>query len=223
MTILQFPFPSSKSFYVDSGNSTIDVVEDIPVDVPNFLPTHHPGARLSYPIVNFSLMLYGSFSHFLLIRLFRLLFSSVGMKTPYLIPAFQKYHSSKPDVSQKEWNFHEIQYLSYMNEIVNAKKHEYWLLVAQWKHTVLIMAQRKMMCRGYPNSISIEVGVLSMKSLAYRVFGVSLISHMDRKVQEEDINNRQKNQAKMTKTEHGMEKDCAKPWPKSTNAKSDQY
>ncbi|GJT52471.1 hypothetical protein Tco_0978628 [Tanacetum coccineum] len=35
--------PEFESFYVDypnSGNSTIDVVEDIPVDVPNVLPTH---------------------------------------------------------------------------------------------------------------------------------------------------------------------------------------
>ncbi|GKG28947.1 hypothetical protein Tco_0416312, partial [Tanacetum coccineum] len=36
--------PEFESFHVDypdSGNSTIDVVEDIPVDVPNILPTHH--------------------------------------------------------------------------------------------------------------------------------------------------------------------------------------
>ncbi|GJZ05088.1 hypothetical protein Tco_0538363 [Tanacetum coccineum] len=32
--------PEFESFYVDSGDSTIDVVEDIPVDVPNILPTH---------------------------------------------------------------------------------------------------------------------------------------------------------------------------------------
>ncbi|GJS05728.1 hypothetical protein Tco_0322236 [Tanacetum coccineum] len=35
--------PEFESFHVDypnSGNSTIDVVEDIPVDVPNILPTH---------------------------------------------------------------------------------------------------------------------------------------------------------------------------------------
>ncbi|GJT70887.1 hypothetical protein Tco_1030173 [Tanacetum coccineum] len=35
--------PEFESFYVDypnSGNSTIDVVEDIPVDMPNVLPTH---------------------------------------------------------------------------------------------------------------------------------------------------------------------------------------
>ncbi|GJZ61576.1 hypothetical protein Tco_0617713 [Tanacetum coccineum] len=35
--------PEFKSFHVDypnSGNSTIDVVEDIPVDVPNIFPTH---------------------------------------------------------------------------------------------------------------------------------------------------------------------------------------
>ncbi|GKF95438.1 hypothetical protein Tco_0288173 [Tanacetum coccineum] len=35
--------PEFESFYVDypnSENSTIDVVEDIPVDVPNVLPTH---------------------------------------------------------------------------------------------------------------------------------------------------------------------------------------
>ncbi|GJS62601.1 hypothetical protein Tco_0657385 [Tanacetum coccineum] len=93
--------PEFESFYVDypnSGNSTIDVVEDIPVDVPNvFAPPIPSWSKISYPLVNFSLMLYGSFSHFLLIRLFRLLFSPVGMKTPYLIPAFQKYHSSRPD------------------------------------------------------------------------------------------------------------------------------
>ncbi|GJR29161.1 hypothetical protein Tco_1105393 [Tanacetum coccineum] len=36
--------PEPESFHVDypdSGNSTIDVVEDIPVDVPNILPTHN--------------------------------------------------------------------------------------------------------------------------------------------------------------------------------------
>ncbi|GKB37389.1 hypothetical protein Tco_0882331 [Tanacetum coccineum] len=36
--------PEFESFHVDypdSGDSTIDVVEDIPVDVPNILPTHH--------------------------------------------------------------------------------------------------------------------------------------------------------------------------------------
>ncbi|GJU85634.1 hypothetical protein Tco_1293180 [Tanacetum coccineum] len=36
-------FPEFESFHVDypdSGDSTIDVVEDIPVDVPNILPTH---------------------------------------------------------------------------------------------------------------------------------------------------------------------------------------
>ncbi|GKG39051.1 hypothetical protein Tco_0460763, partial [Tanacetum coccineum] len=35
--------PEFESFHVDypdSGDSTIDVVEDIPVDVPNILPTH---------------------------------------------------------------------------------------------------------------------------------------------------------------------------------------
>ncbi|GKA50500.1 hypothetical protein Tco_0743573 [Tanacetum coccineum] len=35
--------PEFESFhvdYLDSGDSTIDVVEDIPVDVPNILPTH---------------------------------------------------------------------------------------------------------------------------------------------------------------------------------------
>ncbi|GJV48384.1 hypothetical protein Tco_1438596 [Tanacetum coccineum] len=35
--------PEFKSFHVDypdSGDSTIDVVEDIPIDVPNILPTH---------------------------------------------------------------------------------------------------------------------------------------------------------------------------------------
>ncbi|GJY06793.1 hypothetical protein Tco_0373847 [Tanacetum coccineum] len=36
-------FPEFESFHVDypdSGDSTIDMVEDIPVDVPNILPTH---------------------------------------------------------------------------------------------------------------------------------------------------------------------------------------
>ncbi|GJQ95549.1 hypothetical protein Tco_0006688, partial [Tanacetum coccineum] len=35
--------PEFESFHVDypdSGNSTIDVVEDIPIDVPNIFPTH---------------------------------------------------------------------------------------------------------------------------------------------------------------------------------------
>ncbi|GJU14613.1 hypothetical protein Tco_1142579 [Tanacetum coccineum] len=34
------PFESFHVDYPDSGDSTIDVVEDIPVDVPNILPTH---------------------------------------------------------------------------------------------------------------------------------------------------------------------------------------
>ncbi|GJQ93531.1 hypothetical protein Tco_0004670 [Tanacetum coccineum] len=50
---------------------------------------------------HFTLMLYGSFSHFFSFPLFHLIFSPLGMKTPYLIPAFQKYHSSKPDVSHR--------------------------------------------------------------------------------------------------------------------------
>ncbi|GKB38393.1 hypothetical protein Tco_0883335, partial [Tanacetum coccineum] len=35
-----FEFESFHVDYPDSGDSTIDVVEDIPVDVPNILPTH---------------------------------------------------------------------------------------------------------------------------------------------------------------------------------------
>ncbi|GKE62518.1 hypothetical protein Tco_1512885, partial [Tanacetum coccineum] len=34
----------------DSGNSTIDVVEDIPVDVPNILPTH-PALQLDFNFI----------------------------------------------------------------------------------------------------------------------------------------------------------------------------
>ncbi|GJZ62745.1 hypothetical protein Tco_0618882 [Tanacetum coccineum] len=36
--------------YPDSGNSTIDVVEDIPVDVPNILPTH-PALQLDFNFI----------------------------------------------------------------------------------------------------------------------------------------------------------------------------
>ncbi|GJT97772.1 hypothetical protein Tco_1093290 [Tanacetum coccineum] len=42
--------PEFESFHVDypdSGDSTIDVVEDIPVDVPNILPTH-PALQLDF-------------------------------------------------------------------------------------------------------------------------------------------------------------------------------
>ncbi|GJR16387.1 hypothetical protein Tco_0799039 [Tanacetum coccineum] len=75
-----------------------------------FLPMNiaqdHISTRISYLLVNpFSLMLYGSFSHFFSFPLFLLIFSPVGMKTPYLIPAFQKYHSSKPDVSHRSGTF----------------------------------------------------------------------------------------------------------------------
>ncbi|GKC42872.1 hypothetical protein Tco_1060594 [Tanacetum coccineum] len=45
--------PEFESFHVDypdSGNSTIDVVEDIPVDVPNILPTH-PALQLDFNFI----------------------------------------------------------------------------------------------------------------------------------------------------------------------------
>ncbi|GJW69277.1 hypothetical protein Tco_0123701 [Tanacetum coccineum] len=45
--------PEFESFHVDypdSGNSTIDVVEDIPVDVPNILPTH-PALQMDFDFI----------------------------------------------------------------------------------------------------------------------------------------------------------------------------
>ncbi|GJS17549.1 hypothetical protein Tco_0412021 [Tanacetum coccineum] len=45
--------PEFKSFHVDypdSGDSTIDVVEDIPVDVPNILPTH-PALHMDFNFI----------------------------------------------------------------------------------------------------------------------------------------------------------------------------
>ncbi|GKD43930.1 hypothetical protein Tco_1268575, partial [Tanacetum coccineum] len=45
--------PEFESFYVDypnSGNSTIDVVEDIPVDVPNIFPTH-PTLQMDFDFI----------------------------------------------------------------------------------------------------------------------------------------------------------------------------
>ncbi|GKF40818.1 hypothetical protein Tco_0124160 [Tanacetum coccineum] len=45
--------PEFESFHVDypnSGDSTIDVVEDIPVDVPNILPTH-PTLQLDFDFI----------------------------------------------------------------------------------------------------------------------------------------------------------------------------
>ncbi|GJY07282.1 reverse transcriptase domain-containing protein, partial [Tanacetum coccineum] len=45
--------PEFESFHVDypdSGDSTIDVVEDIPVDVPNILPTH-PSLQLDFDFI----------------------------------------------------------------------------------------------------------------------------------------------------------------------------
>ncbi|GJY01175.1 hypothetical protein Tco_0359327 [Tanacetum coccineum] len=45
--------PEFESFYVDypdSGDSTIDVVEDIPVDVPNILPTH-PALQMDFDFI----------------------------------------------------------------------------------------------------------------------------------------------------------------------------
>ncbi|GKE44899.1 hypothetical protein Tco_1472183 [Tanacetum coccineum] len=45
--------PEVESFHVDypdSGDSTIDVVEDIPVDVPNILPTH-PALQLDFDFI----------------------------------------------------------------------------------------------------------------------------------------------------------------------------
>ncbi|GKF16463.1 hypothetical protein Tco_0061381, partial [Tanacetum coccineum] len=45
--------PEFESFYVDypdSGNSTIDVVENIPMDVPNILPTH-PALQLDFDFI----------------------------------------------------------------------------------------------------------------------------------------------------------------------------
>ncbi|GJR69139.1 hypothetical protein Tco_0015204 [Tanacetum coccineum] len=46
--------PEFESFHVDypdSGDSTIDVVEDIPVDVPNILPTH-PALQLDFNFIH---------------------------------------------------------------------------------------------------------------------------------------------------------------------------
>ncbi|GJS52633.1 hypothetical protein Tco_0625995 [Tanacetum coccineum] len=46
-------FPEFESFHVDypnSGDSTIDVVEDIPVDMPNILPTH-PALQLDFDFI----------------------------------------------------------------------------------------------------------------------------------------------------------------------------
>ncbi|GKF60314.1 hypothetical protein Tco_0177100, partial [Tanacetum coccineum] len=37
--------------YPDSGDSTIDVVEDIPVDVPNIFPTH-PALQLDFDFIS---------------------------------------------------------------------------------------------------------------------------------------------------------------------------
>ncbi|GKG23702.1 hypothetical protein Tco_0391738, partial [Tanacetum coccineum] len=45
--------PEFKSFHVDypdSGDSTIDVVEDIPMDMPNILPTH-PALQLDFDFI----------------------------------------------------------------------------------------------------------------------------------------------------------------------------
>ncbi|GKB64544.1 hypothetical protein Tco_0920730 [Tanacetum coccineum] len=53
MTITSTSVPSSKSYHVDypdSGDSTIDVVEDIPVDVPNILPTY-PAIQLDFNFI----------------------------------------------------------------------------------------------------------------------------------------------------------------------------
>ncbi|GJV79610.1 hypothetical protein Tco_1515480 [Tanacetum coccineum] len=46
-------FPEFESFHVDysdSGDSTIDVVEDIPLNVPNILPTH-PAHQLNFDFI----------------------------------------------------------------------------------------------------------------------------------------------------------------------------
>ncbi|GJR45775.1 hypothetical protein Tco_1313878 [Tanacetum coccineum] len=68
-----FLFPSFESFHVDYapiGKSTIDVVEDIPVDVPNILPNHptlhmdfdsFPSHKILDPIWKFQKTLANSF------------------------------------------------------------------------------------------------------------------------------------------------------------------
>ncbi|GKE15472.1 hypothetical protein Tco_1423049, partial [Tanacetum coccineum] len=43
-------FESFHIDYPDSGNSTIDVVEDIPIDVPNILPTH-PALHMDFDFI----------------------------------------------------------------------------------------------------------------------------------------------------------------------------
>ncbi|GJV37223.1 hypothetical protein Tco_1409700 [Tanacetum coccineum] len=117
--------PEYDCFFKDEpelGNFTMDVVGNIfqtkepRVHVLNVLPTL---SSISYLDSNpFSLMLYGSFSHFFSFPLFLLIFSPVGMKTPYLIPAFQKYHSSKPDVSHRSGTFMKFNtYRSHLNEV----------------------------------------------------------------------------------------------------------
>ncbi|GKF13188.1 hypothetical protein Tco_0054650, partial [Tanacetum coccineum] len=98
--------PEFKSFYVDypnSGNLTIDVVEDIPVDVPNVLPTHPILEQDFIPTSEFFAYVVWIFLPFL--------------AYPYLIPAFQKYHSSKPDVSHRSGTFMKFNtYRSHLNE-----------------------------------------------------------------------------------------------------------
>ncbi|GJT17492.1 retrovirus-related pol polyprotein from transposon TNT 1-94 [Tanacetum coccineum] len=108
--------PEFESFYVDypnSGNSTIDVVEDIPVDVPNVLPTHPILEQDFIPTSEFFAYVVWIFLPFLFIPVIPPYLLSFKDEDTIFDPGISKVSFFEAGCISSEWNFHEIQYLSY--------------------------------------------------------------------------------------------------------------
>ncbi|GJW37843.1 hypothetical protein Tco_0060763, partial [Tanacetum coccineum] len=89
--------PEFESFYVDypnSGNSTIDVVEDIPVDVPNVLPTHPILEQDFIPTSEFFAYVVWIFLPFLAYPVIPPSLLSCGDEDTIFDPGISIYHSS---------------------------------------------------------------------------------------------------------------------------------
>ncbi|GJU14529.1 hypothetical protein Tco_1142495 [Tanacetum coccineum] len=113
--------PEFESFYVDypnSGNSTIDVVEDIPVDVPNVLPTHPILEQDFIPTSEFFAYVVWIFLPFLAYPVIPPSLLSFKDEDTIFDPGISIYHSSfMPDVSHRSGTFIKFNtYRSHLNE-----------------------------------------------------------------------------------------------------------
>ncbi|GJV54391.1 hypothetical protein Tco_1450132 [Tanacetum coccineum] len=113
--------PECRIVYVDypnSGNSTIDVVEDIPVDVPNVLPTHPILEQDFIPTSEFFAYVVWIFLPFLAYPVIPPSLLSFKDEDTIFDPGISIYHSSfMPDVSHRSGTFIKFNtYRSHLNE-----------------------------------------------------------------------------------------------------------